>query len=229
MPTNQIDTEFDVSCVDSVGNALKKLGGISEFDIDLEKQTVKVTGSVAPSEIVKSIQDTGKDAIIRGAGTPDSAAVCILESFDEKDKQSPVKGLARIVSVSKDSIVVDLTINGVPKGEYYPSFRESGNLFKGALSTGKSIHDLKPLFASEASDKGSLFSSQEFLKAPLSIGSIIGRSIVVSPKENEVTNDSLVGVIARSAGVWQNDKYVCSCTGQTIWQERAVSISKGIN
>ena len=29
----------------------------------------------------------------------------------------------------------------------------------------------------------------------------------------------LAGVIARSAGTWSNDKSVCTCSGQTQWEE----------
>ena len=40
--------------------------------------------------------------------------------------------------------------------------------------------------------------------------------------------DTLVGVIARSAGVWDNDKTVCSCSGKSVWQERAELLGKGM-
>ena len=40
--------------------------------------------------------------------------------------------------------------------------------------------------------------------------------------------DTVVGVIARSAGVWDNDKTVCSCTGKTLWEERRDEVGKGM-
>jgi copper chaperone for superoxide dismutase len=40
--------------------------------------------------------------------------------------------------------------------------------------------------------------------------------------------DTLVGVIARSAGVWDNDKTVCSCSGKTLWEERKDEVKKGM-
>ena len=39
---------------------------------------------------------------------------------------------------------------------------------------------------------------------------------------------AIIGVIARSAGVWENDKTVCSCSGKTIWQERKEQQEKGV-
>ena len=41
-------------------------------------------------------------------------------------------------------------------------------------------------------------------------------------------DDSVVGVVARSAGIWENEKMVCSCSGKTVWEERAEMMSKGI-
>lgn len=40
--------------------------------------------------------------------------------------------------------------------------------------------------------------------------------------------DTLVGVVARSAGVWENDKTVCSCSGKTVWEEREEQKGKGM-
>lgn len=231
------------SCVDSVSQALKPLNGLSSFDIDLASNTVKTEGSLPPSAIVKAIQQTGKDAIIRGTGKPNSAAVCILESFDPKDIQQPVKGLARIVSVADNDLFVDLTVNGLPKGTYYPSIRTSGNLSQGALSTGRLFYELAPvdvetpsdsstvvnsLGAFESDGTGPLYSGHAFLHANLSVGDLIGRSVILSKLRDEVSPDSLCGVIARSAGAWENDKQVCSCSGKTVWQERVDAVQKGV-
>lgn len=38
----------------------------------------------------------------------------------------------------------------------------------------------------------------------------------------------VVGVVARSAGAWENSKVVCSCSGKTVWEEREEMVSKGI-
>ncbi|CAI5756852.1 unnamed protein product [Candida verbasci] len=231
------------ACVDSVANKLKDLTGISKFDINLKKNLVTTEGNEPPSEIVKAIQSTGRDAIIRGTGKPDSAAVCILESFDPKDIKQPVKGLARIVGVSPSEIFIDLTVNGLTKGTYYPSIRQSGNLSQGALSTGESFYILDPIevnkpstFSTTIDSLGAfsnttdkLFSGQSFLYANLKISDLIGRSIILSKLRDEIATDSLCGVIARSAGAWENDKQVCSCSGKTVWEERKDAKSKGIH
>ncbi|CDK24613.1 unnamed protein product [Kuraishia capsulata CBS 1993] len=214
------------SCVNSVSKALGTVEGIKTFNVDLQKQQVSVEASVAPSAIIQAIQTTGRDAIIRGAGNLNSAAVCILESFAEEDSANPVRGLARIVSVGPSKVLIDLSLNGLPKGTYFPTFRASGNIWKGALTTGDSILDLDPI-AVDRPANGS-FSGQYFIKAPASIADLVGRSMAISTAKGQVFDGSLVGVIARSAGVWENDKKVCSCTGKTVWQERADAVNKGI-
>lgn len=232
------------ACVESITNVLKPLQGIDKFDINLKSNLVTTEGSLPPSEIVKAIQSTGRDAIIRGTGKPNSAAVCILESFDPKDRFKPVKGLARIVQVSPQNVFVDLTVNGLPKGTYYPSIRATGNLSEGALSTGKLFYPLDPIYVNEPSNASTtinslgasttedspkqLYAGQSFLYAKLTPNEIIGRSIILSRLQDEVTKDSLVGVIARSAGAWENDKQVCSCSGKTVWQERTDAKAHGV-
>lgn len=215
------------SCVDSVKSALLKVDGVEQFDIDLGKQRVSVSGVAAPSLIVKAIENTGRDAIIRGTGEPNSAAVAILESFDTKDAGSPVKGLARIVAVGSSQLLVDLTVNGLPKGKYFPSIMSSGNISRGALSTGDYYHKLLPIDVETPAEK-SLFSGQSFQRLPLTINELIGRSFIISGKADAATPDSIVGVIARSAGVWENDKHVCSCSGKTVWEERKDAKDHGI-
>ena len=46
------------------------------------------------------------------------------------------------------------------------------------------------------------------------------------PLKND--KDTVVGIIARSAGMWDNDKTVCSCTGKTLWEERKDEVNKGM-
>lgn len=231
------------ACVDAVTNALKPIRQISEFDVNLKSNIVTTKSSLPPSEIVKVIQATGKDAIIRGTGKPNSAGVCILESFNKEDWKQPVKGLARIVNVNEQELFVDLTVNGLKKGTYYPLIRTSGNLSEGALSTGDCLYKLDPIDVFSPSDESTAINSigapsmisdrdvgsgQSFLHAKLNVGNLIGRSIILSQLENQVTPDSIVGVIARSAGAWENDKLVCSCSGKTVWEERKEAISKGL-
>lgn len=50
----------------------------------------------------------------------------------------------------------------------------------------------------------------------LKLTDIIGRSLVVNAEGKRV----VCGVIARSAGLFQNPKTICACDGVTIWDEK---------
>lgn len=153
-----------------------------------------------------------------------------------------------MVQVSQDMTIIDLTIKGLSQGTYNVSVREAGNIERGAETTGgiwdllRAKSDHKPATAKgvwgtvEVSKSGI---GSVFLDKPIQIWEMIGRSIVVS-KKKEIDDygedvlgsrddpDTLVGVVARSAGVWDNDKTVCSCSGKTVWEERTEQVGKGM-
>ena len=41
-------------------------------------------------------------------------------------------------------------------------------------------------------------------------------------------DEVVVGVVARSAGVWENEKVVCGCSGKTVWEEREEMLGRGM-
>lgn len=50
----------------------------------------------------------------------------------------------------------------------------------------------------------------------LKLPDVIGRSLVLNVGGQRL----ICGVIARSAGLFQNPKTICACDGVTIWNER---------
>jgi copper chaperone for superoxide dismutase len=184
----------------------------------------------------------------RGLRANVGAAVSILEtyhlprnermaSFDGSNRE--VRGLARMVQVSPTHTLVDLTIRGVAPGTYRATIREYGDLKDGATSAG-------PVWASPSSLSGiegrGVMGSVEvgkdgrgsaFINHPFQVWEVIGHAIVVSRQDESagpVRNDAhtLVGIVARSAGIWENDKTVCSCSGKTLWEERRAEVERGM-
>lgn len=146
-----------------------------------------------------------------------------------------VRGLARMVQVSSGRTLVDLTIRGVSPGTYRASIRAYGDLKNGATSTGpvwsgedkKSRGDLGIVEVGE-DGRGATFIDHGF-----QIWEVIGHAMVLTRQEENaepLKNDknTVVGIIARSAGMWDNDKTVCSCTGKTLWEERKDEVQKGM-
>ena len=205
------------------------MAGIQKVDAKIEDQLIFIEGTAAPSAIVSAIATTGRDAILRGSGKSDTAGVCILETH--APVSDPVRGLARMVQIAKGRTLVDLTIKGLPMGTYHATVRETGDISEGAASTGGIWEALGRTLATFDEPRGE-FGTVEvgkdgrgsiFLDRPVSIWETIGRSMVVSKMKDgpfsKEDPDTLVGVIARSAGVWDNDKPFCACSGKNIWQE----------
>lgn len=149
-----------------------------------------------------------------------------------------VRGVARMVQVGPEVTVIDLTLRGVAPGTYRATIREYGNIADGAASAGPVWAGPKPgskprgalgMVEIGPDGRGSIF-----LDSPFKVWEVIGHAMVVSRQHERdgkpLRNDenTVVGVIARSAGVWDNDKTVCSCTGKTLWEERKDEVKKGM-
>ena len=133
--------------------------------------------------------------------------------------------------------VVDISLQGLAAGRYRVTIREFGDVKHGAASTGRvwartgrgelqsAIVDT-PCGVLGDVEVGANGQGGIFLDANFQVWEVIGRALVVSrherPLDAPLGNDehTVVGVIARSAGIWDNDKTVCSCTGKTLWEER---------
>lgn len=144
-----------------------------------------------------------------------------------------------MVQVASQRSVLDITVRGVASGSYAVTVRERGDISAGAKSTGGIWGAAEGSKAEEKGARGD-FGTVEvdqsglgsvFLDRPVPIWEILGRSMVVSRRRQDfdpADPDTLVGVVARSAGVWDNDKTVCSCSGKTVWEERAEQTKKGM-
>ncbi|CCD23167.1 copper chaperone CCS1 NDAI_0B01330 [Naumovozyma dairenensis CBS 421] len=211
---------------------------VKDIKFNLEEQIMALNSAIAPSVVIKTLRSCGYDAIVRGAGNkPNMAAVSIMEIFkkykDDTLLKSPVRGLVRIVQVSDNKTLFDFNVNGVPRpGKYFATLRECGDLSNGVESTGKVMKKFEePIECKEQSDLDpKLFSGQLFLSSPIQVWELIGRSIVISKeKENEMEEPyEMCGIVARSAGIWENNKKVCACSGKTIWEERKDALANNI-
>jgi copper chaperone for superoxide dismutase len=145
-----------------------------------------------------------------------------------------------MVQVSPTATLVDLTLQGLSPGTYLASIREYGDLKDGAASTGP-VWDGRATASADIAKSKSISGPRgaltritvgkdgrgsAFIDRPLQVWEIVGHALVVSRDDESqarpLANDenTVVGVIARSAGMWDNDKTVCSCTGKTLWEER---------
>ena len=97
-----------------------------------------------------------------------------------------------------------------------------GSVFKGL--EGDKMGDLGKLEVDETG-RGSLIGEVDWR-----VWEMVGRGVVVEKLEEEKEGGDglVVGVVARSAGVWENEKVVCGCSGKTVWEEREEMVGKGM-
>lgn len=114
-----------------------------------------------------------------------------------------------MVQVSPKITIIDLTIRGLSPGTYTATVRAAGDISRGAASTGGVWEDTRGRLGTI--EVGPTGAGGMLIDKPVEVWELIGRSVVVSKREEEfATNDpdTVVGVIARSAGVWENEKTV---------------------
>lgn len=173
-------------------------------------------------------------------------AVCVLYRFHYNGhtyEQDGVSGLARFIQMKPNECLIDVSVSGIESGSHGLVINQYGNIENGWKSTGGPYggHDsvgvpLNPTVGFLGNVEVGMQGTGNLLihNHPLTISNLIGRSVVLYEKSiNEIfipTSDPsipthhfgeglLAGVIAKSAGIFENRKRVCTCSGQTIWQE----------
>lgn len=206
-------------------NALKEVGSV---EINKKLGSLIVETEKTPwNEIQSKIESTGRRAVLTGFGG--QSCVSIIDTG-----KSALKGVVRICAVSSEKIedhnsviqnfdhnsgsVIDGVIDGLEANQKYRfNIHECGDLSQGCLSVGNVF---KPSEAEakiiESDDSGRL--SFRILDKFLNIPDLIGRSVVISKADND--ERLACGIIARSAGIFENSKKICACDGVTIWNER---------
>lgn len=180
---------------------------------------------------------------LKGASRSDiavkGASVAILETHSTTATDK-VKGLVRMVQVAPSLCLFDLTVRGLTPGKYWATIRATGDISRGVISSGIIWSETSKENPSTPKGRLGTFTvglngmGSVFFEKPIKIWEMIGRSLVISKqhdgemKFDSNDEDTLVGVIARSPGVWDNDKTVCSCSGKTLWEERKDEVKKGM-
>ncbi len=128
---------------------------------------------------------------------------------------------------------MDVTLTSLPKGRYSVSVRRTGDISRGAASLGDVYHGadgeregVLGVLEVDENGRGNLVGEVGWR-----VWELVGRGMCVQPFG---TNDGIgrggevVGVVARSAGVWENEKVVCGCSGKTVWEEREEMVGRGM-
>ncbi|KAF7002931.1 hypothetical protein CFC21_018333 [Triticum aestivum] len=222
----ELTTEFMVDmkcegCVTAVKNRLQTLEGIQNIEVDLNNQVVRVRGSLPVKIMLDALHQTGRDARLIGQGNPDD----FLVSAAVAEFKGPVIfGVVRLAQVNMELARVEATFSGLSPGKHGWSINEFGDLTKGAESTGKVYNPQDYLSDKPLGDLGTLEAGEngeaQFSgsKEKLKVVDLIGRSIALYATEDRSDPGIAAAVVARSAGVGENYKKLCTCDGVTIWE-----------
>lgn len=159
-----------------------------------------------------------------------------------------VKGVIRFVQVDDDGCVVDGVVDGLSNGLHGLHIHEFGDISQGCESVGNHFslqnapHGAREndLFHRHTGDLGNINADENgraqfrFLDKIIKVPDLIGLSLVVTEnaddcgkgkdKQSSIDGNSgrrlACGIIARSAGLFENSKKICACDGVTLWDER---------
>ncbi|KAJ3375302.1 copper chaperone [Allomyces arbusculus] len=228
--TPSVATEFAVnmtcaSCEASVRAALANVPGIDSVDVSIPDKRVVVRGQASPSAMFTALRDTGLATVLRGSGAKGRthSAVSIFEVTNRGHDPSTPYGVARLVQIAADrkGILVDVAVRNVAPGTYRVSVAETGDL----RDEGKHVVDdvWAPIGEVATTRDGTL---EYVAHADANVWNWIGRAMCLKRIRGGEKEDAgarphtLCGILARSAGAFENDKVVCACSGRTLWEEK---------
>jgi len=209
-------------CVNAVKNKLQTVNGIKNVEVDLSNQVVRILGATPVKTMTEALEQTGRKARLIGQGVPEDF---LISAAVAEFKGPEIFGVARLAQVNMELARIEANFSGLSPGKHGWSINEFGDLTRGAASTGKVFNPVnegkaeKPL-----GDLGTLFADEKReaffsgIKEKLRIADLIGRSIVIYGTEDKSDPGITAAVVARSAGVGENYKKICTCDGTTIWE-----------
>lgn len=225
----ELMTEFMVDmkcegCVNAVKGKLETVEGVKSVEVDLSNQVVRILGSSPVKSMQEALEQSGRKARLIGQGVPEDFLVSAgVAEFKGPD----IFGVVRLAQANMELARIEANVSGLPPGKHGWSINEYGDLTRGPASTGKVYNPpvqggesepLGDLGTLEADEKGEAYYSG--VKKMPRIVDLIGRSIVVYATEDKSDPGLAGAVIARSAGVGENYKKLCTCDGTTIWEAK---------
>ncbi|XP_046839235.1 copper chaperone for superoxide dismutase-like [Xenia sp. Carnegie-2017] len=242
------------NCVRVIDDCLQQVQGIKEYNINLQDEQVTLITNIPSGKIQQILEETGRKVILRGQGgtqLADGFANHIGAAVSIVSGENNIQGVIRYVQVDKDRCIIDGTIDGLAPGLHGLHIHELGDLSDGCNSVGniynpqnenhggpnikkKHVGDLGNINADTR--KRAQFRLQSH---DIKVWDVTGRSVVITEKEDDLEGGDLqskidgnsgkrlaCGIIARSAGLFQNRKKICACTGMTLWEERELETNK---
>ncbi|XP_044040953.1 copper chaperone for superoxide dismutase-like [Siniperca chuatsi] len=231
------------SCADKVRATLEGKPGVKSVSIDVSKEEVLVESALTSAEVQALIESSGRRAVLKGIGGSEQdlgSAVAMLAGVGK------IQGVVRFLQLSEERCLIDGTIDGLEPGPHGLHVHTLGDLTLNCLSCGEHYNPFGRQHGGpwdserHVGDLGNIVAGPDGRASfrledhQLKVWDVIGRSLVVDAGEDDLgrgghplskqTGNSgerlACGIIARSAGLFQNPKQICACDGVTLWEER---------
>lgn len=238
-------------CAQSIRAALEAEPGVEEVRIDVSKEQVLVDAALTSLEVQRLIEATGRRAVLKGIGGTGAGQQDLGAAVAMMSGAGPVQGVVRFLQLSEERCLIDGTIDGLEPGAHGLHVHSLGDLTLDCLSCGEHYnpHGRQhggPLDSERhVGDLGNILAGPDgrasfrLEDSQLKVWDVIGRSLVVDAGEDDLgrgdhalskqTGNSgqrlACGIIARSAGLFQNPKQICACDGVTQWEERDKAVA----
>lgn len=225
---------------------LKSQEGVK--DAVYKEGAILVETALPSTQVLEMVSKTsGKRAVLQGFGETQSAVAMISSQSCCKIKRQ-VLGVIRFQQTEEGALVADGSIDGLPAGMHGVHVHTAGDLSQGCKSIGEHFNPCgaphggpeDPKDRRHAGDLGNIIADENgratfrIVDNVLKVWDIIGRSVAVTERKDDlgrgcspsskIDGDSgtpiACGIIARSAGVFQNPKRICACDGVVVWDER---------
>ncbi|CAB3242587.1 unnamed protein product [Arctia plantaginis] len=234
----------DQQILEKTLNELKSQDGVVEAVF--KNGAFMVETSLPSTNILNLVSNTsGKRAVLQGFGETQSA-VCMISN--QICCPSKVMGVIRFQQTAEGPMVADGSIDGLACGVHGLHVHDVGDLSQGCESIGDHYNPRgsphggpeDPEDHRHAGDLGNIVADEtgratfRIVDNVLKVWDIIGRSVAVTEQRDDLGQGSsptskidgdsgkpiACGIIARSAGIFQNPKRICACDGVVVWDER---------
>ncbi|XP_071800030.1 copper chaperone for superoxide dismutase-like [Asterias amurensis] len=238
-------------CVDSIKNTLEGVNGVSSLDINLAQEQVIVESILPSSQLLELLESTGRRALIKGQGVSTDKHLGAAVSILDTPHDGPIRGVIRMLQLANNSCIIEGTVDGLTPGAHALNIHEYGDLSDGCNSCGMHFNPTNSRHGGPsdeerhygdlgnvvADDNGRAVFRME--NDRVQVWDVIGRCMVMhskgddlgqgdSPNSKEDGNSGpgvACGIIARSAGLFENVKKICQCDGVSLWDERDVPLA----
>ncbi|XP_046387793.1 copper chaperone for superoxide dismutase isoform X2 [Ischnura elegans] len=208
---------------------------------------LKLIEGTGKKVVLKGIGSNTNSAAVAVVGSVDPKNI----GFGWSD--SPVCGVVRFIQATEKECIIEGVLDGLSPGPHGLHVHECGDISQGCYSIGSHYNPFNTKHGgpnSEEScrhvgDLGNVIADENgratfrLVDNLIKTWDLIGRSVAVTEGEDDLglgdNKSSIIdgnsgrrlacGIIARSAGLFENPKRICACDGVTIWDE-ASGVSK---